>query len=167
MDAQPQGLLDCIEPRQAIGHHEDAPAAIDRIDVENPAGDQHRTETPLERWRLPLPTGLADQREAGAKHYESKCSLARQRALLQRPRANPGRKGGAKTEPQRRLEGQREIDGDAGAKANRQPQQPPLAFGGVVFAERLELLRGPCRGRAEPDARDRRIRHHCPAIRGW
>ena len=123
---------------------------------------------PRRRWSVgacALPTCLADQGKAGTKHCQGKRSLTQQRAFLQQPRANPGGKGGAKAKPQRRLKGQREIDADAPTKAYRQPQQPALAFSGIVFGDRLELPRAPCRGCAEPTARYRRIRHCCPAIR--
>jgi len=165
MDAQPRRLLVRPEPRQWIGGDDDAPAAIDRVDVDHPSGDRERAKPALQHRRLPLPCRLADQGKAGAEHGQRQRRLAQHGAPVQRERRRTGGERRGKTEPQRRLEVEGEINADPAAKKHRQPQQAALAFGGIGSRDSMEQARAPSRRRAEPFARDRRIRHRRPAVR--
>ena len=99
MDAQASRLLVLCEPGQRIGRDNNPPAAIERVDVDDPPGDLDRAEPALQYRRLTLPGGLADQRKPGAEQRQRQRRFAQQRTPVQRKARDAGGKGRAKPCP--------------------------------------------------------------------
>ncbi len=87
---------------------------------------QHRRR---DQGRPDLRRGEAQrQRTHGQRHDDGQGAAAVPAAATERAE-NCGRGDGRGAEPARRLHGQREIEGDAGTQADRQPQGPAVAIG--------------------------------------
>jgi hypothetical protein len=80
--------------------------------------------------------------------------VAAQRECRQRRRDSHGR-----TEPHRRLDGQREIERDAAAENDGEPEDAPLALGGERGGEAAEGVGAPRLRGVKPFLGQRDVRH--------
>jgi hypothetical protein len=153
-----RGLLGGSEAEQRIGHDDDAPAALERVDIDDAAGQGDRPDAALQHRRAPLPARLLHDREAGAAKSQGDRGVAPYRPAPQQDNGKnrDDRRGQAK--PARRLDGRGEEQCDAGAEENRQPQDAAIAFGGESLGQRGERPPAPARWRAEPFAPAGKIR---------
>ena len=166
-DMKPQAarLITRFKPSHGIGRDDNAPALLRQIDVDDPSGDGERSEVALQHRRLPLPGGFAHQCTAGGESRQRECDLAPPRMPAQCKSDNSAGDRGNDARPQRRLDLQRKINPDPGAKKHRQPEQAPLALGGKAVGKGGHNTSDPCRDEAAPFARDCRICHHHPIAR--
>ncbi len=151
------------QPEQRIGHDDNPPAAIERIDVDDPAGNCGRAEPALQHRGAALEAGLLRHREPGRDKGEGDPGIAQCRPAAQRHGDRGGGDGRRAADPGRRFARQGKIERDAGAEKHRQPQNPAVAFGRERLGKTSQWPEEAARRRAKTLARRRQIRHRRPS----
>jgi hypothetical protein len=149
---------------QRIGSEDDAPAPLRPVDVDDPPGHLERPEPAPDDGGHALGGGLGNQHEPGGEYGQQQRRLEPRRPPPQQESERNAEHDRGHPRPQRRFETQGEIERDAAAERDRQPQPSPLSFGSERLGELAREAPAPIRRRAEPTARDRPIRHRRPPL---
>jgi hypothetical protein len=155
----PARLRRGVDAGQGVGGDDRAPASVKRVDVDDPPGDGDRAEPMIEHRRRALAAGCGNQREASGGEGQAPDTGAPGAAPAQQDRDGRGRQHRRDAEPERRLGPQREIECDAGAEEDREPEDTALGFGGHSLRQTTERPGTPCRRRVKSVAGDRDVRH--------
>jgi hypothetical protein len=166
MDAEAARLQARVEAGYGVGHDHYSPAARNGIDVDHPARERDRAEPAVQHWRGALARDLGYQRKAGGGDRQTTGDGAPTGNSPQEPCSRRASDGSSGAEPDRRLHGQCEIDRDADAEKDRQPEDMTFVLRGEGGAEPAVRTAEDASGRLDPLFAQRQIRHRLSSRKG-